>query len=328
MIKHNLLHRYPLYVVLLLLILFIPFLVKDEYSMQILVLTSILAIFALSYDFIIGYTGQFSMGHQAFFGLGAYITAILGKNLGLDPWLCVPAVILGSGLVGLIIGAISLRTRGAFFAIVTLGFAMILWMVAMGWRGITNGMMGISSIPPLTISIPFLSHIEFDSPHSFYYLAVALLIFTIYLIQRLLRSRFGTALKALRENEERAVSLGINAFRYYLAAFTIASILAGLAGFLYAEFIQQVSPIVLSMSYLEMGLIMVIVGGSGTLGGPILGAVILAYLPEMLRMTEELRFILFGIVLIVFIVFMPQGIYPNIIKLCKRYLFRKKWIHN
>jgi branched-chain amino acid transport system permease protein len=141
-------------------------------------------------------------------------------------------------------------------------------------------------------------------------------------MQRLLRSRFGTALKALRENEERALSVGINAFLNYLAAFTIASILAGLAGFFYAEFILQVSPIVLSISYLEMGLIMVIVGGSGSLGGPILGAVILTFLPEMLRITEELRFILFGIILIVFIVFMPQGIYPNIKKIINKLILK------
>ncbi len=322
MTSHNLLHRYLIYFVSLLLIIFTPILVKDEYLLQIIVLTIILAIYALSYDFIIGYTGQFSMGHQAFFGLGAYITAILGKRFGIEPWLCLPVVMIGCGLVGLIIGAISLRTRGAFLAIITLGFAMILWMVAMGWREVTNGMMGISSIPPLTITIPFLSSFEFDSSHSFYYLAVALLLFTIYLMQRLLRSRFGTALKALRENEERALSVGINAFLNYLAAFTIASILAGLAGFFYAEFILQVSPIVLSISYLEMGLIMVIVGGSGSLGGPILGAVILTFLPEMLRITEELRFILFGIILIVFIVFMPQGIYPNIKKIINKLILK------
>ncbi|MCK5703304.1 MAG: branched-chain amino acid ABC transporter permease, partial [Cyclobacteriaceae bacterium] len=321
---HKTLYKQIIYFVLFLLIIFIPYMVKDEYLMQIIVLTIILAVFALSYDLIIGYTGQLSMGHQAFFGLGAYLTAIFGKTFGFDPWLCLPVVIIGNGLLGLAIGAISLRTRGAFLAIITLGFAMILWMIAMGWREITKGMMGISSIPHLTISIPFLSKVEFDSPYSFFYLAITLLFFTVFLLQRLLSSRFGTALKALRENEERAISVGINAFRYYLAAFTIASILAGLAGFAYAEFILQVSPIVLSISYLEMGLIMVIVGGSGVLQGPILGAVVLAFLPEMLRISEEFRFILFGIILIVFIVFMPQGIYPNITKFGNRFIFKRK----
>jgi branched-chain amino acid transport system permease protein len=301
-----------------------PFVAANEYFFHVLVLTCIFAIFALSYDLVIGGMGQISLGHQAFLGVGAYVSAILSSKLGIPVWLCLPAAVLAAGTVGLFIGYISLRIRGAYLAIVTLGFAMILWMVVMGWRSVTSGQMGIREIPPLAISLPFLPRIEFDSPEKFYYLALSFLLFTICFISRLMKSRLGLAITALRENEDRSAALGIGAFGHFISAFSISAALAGFSGFAYAHYIAFVDPKILSQYYMVIGLIMVIVGGTATIGGPVIGAFIFFFLPEWLRIAQEARLIVFGAVLLIFITLMPQGIYPALLTL-SRFVANKGW---
>ena len=169
-----------------------------------------------------------------------------------------------------LIGYVSLRIRGAYLAIVTLGFAMILWMIAMGWRTVTNGQMGIREIPPLVIGLPFLPRKSSILRGKYYYLALVFLLFTMYFIWRLMKSRLGIAITALRENEDRSAMLGIGAFGHFLSAFTISAALAGFAGFAF-HYIAFVDPKILSMYYMITGLIMVIVGGTTTMGGPVVG---------------------------------------------------------
>jgi branched-chain amino acid transport system permease protein len=287
-----------------------PVVVDNEYFTNVLVLTCIFAIFALSYDLVIGGMGQISLGQHAFLGLGAYVSGILSSKLGVPVWLCLFAAVFATGAVGFFIGYVSLRIRGAYLAMVTLGFAMILWMLAAGWRTVTNGQMGIREIPPLAISLPFLPRIEFDSPTKYYYVALVFLLFTIYFISRLMKSRLGLAITALRENEDRSAILGIGAFAHFLSAFTISAAMAGFAGFAYVHYIAFVDPTILSQYYMITGLIMVIVGGTTTIGGPIVGALVFFFLPEWLRIAQEARLILFGATLLIFNIMMPQGIYP------------------
>lgn len=307
-----------IYGALILLAVLAPIVISNEYTRHLLVLTIIFSIFGLSYDLTIGGMGQVSLGHQAFFGLGAYISALLSVRLNVPVWLCLPAAIFGTGILGLFIGYVSLRTRGAYLAIVMLGFAMILWMIIMGWREVTLGQMGVSGIPPVSISIPFLPDLIFDSPLSYYYLALALLLFVIYFISRLNQSKLGRAVAGVRENEERALLLGINVFSHLLKMFTIAAMVAGLAGFAYAHYIAFVDPKVLSVYYMGMGLIIVIIGGSGTLFGPLFGAFIFFFVPEWLRIAEDIRLVFFGLVLLAFILLMPEGIYPRLVMLWGR----------
>jgi len=313
MIDRCLRNKYIKYGFLLVLVIIAPLVISSNYTRHLLVTTFIFAIFALSYDLIIGGMGQLSLGHQAFFGLGAYIASLLSVRLQLPAWFCLPAAVAGAGILGLLIGYISLRTRGAYLAIVMLGFAMILWMIAMGWRDLTYGNRGVRGISPISISIPFLIEIKFDSPLSYYYIALALLLFVTYFINRLKQSRFGRAVAGIRENEDRAVLLGINSFGHLLAMFTLAAMIAGLSGFAYAHYIAFVDPKVLSVYYMSMGLVMVIVGGSNTLLGPIFGAFAFCFIPEWLRIAEDVRMIFFGIILLAFIILMPEGIYPKII---------------
>jgi branched-chain amino acid transport system permease protein len=292
-----------------------PLAITSGYIRHLFVITLIFASFALSYDLVVGGMGQLSLGHQAFFGVGAYVTGLLSVRLQMPIWFCLIASVGGAGIFGLLIGYVSLRTRGAYLAIVMLGFAMILWMIAMGWRGLTYGQMGVRSIPPISFSIPFLVEVRLDSPFSYYYFALGLLLFAVYTISRLKQSRFGRAMSGIRENEDRALLLGIDSFVHLLVMFTLAAMLAGLSGFAYAHYIGFIDPKVLSVYYMSMGLIMVIVGGSGTLLGPIFGAFIFFFIPEWLRVAEEVRMVFFGMVLVGFIILMPQGIYPKLVGL-------------
>ena len=301
-----------------------PLLIRNDYIRHVLVLTLIFAIYSLSYDLIIGGMGEVSLGHQAFFGAGAYIAGLLSVRLHVPVWLCLAGAVAGTGILGLFIGYVSLRMRGAYLAIVTLGFAMMLQIIVMGWRKITYGQMGVRGIAPPSISLPFLPECRFDSPLSYYYLALFFLIFVVYFLSRLKQTRFGRAVTGLRENEERAVLLGIDPLGHFLAMFTLAGMVAGVAGFAYAHYIGFVDPKVLGVYYMGTGLIMVIVGGSGTVPGPILGAFVFFFVSEWLRIAQEIRMVFFGLVLLAAIILMPEGIYPKFAGLWRKTVGREK----
>ena len=301
----------------------LPFIFTDAYLRHILVMTCIFAVMASGLNIAVGYMGEISLGHAAFFGIGAYTSALLTLKLGQPVWLGWLAGIALAGVVGFLIGYVSLsRTRGIPFAIITFGFGLVLWLLCQQWYDLTSGSYGLSKIPPPVIAIPLLPSIELRSPFLYYYLALACLVFTIYLIRRLLKSRFGRAVVALRENRGLASSVGIDALWNFVFAFTLSAILTAFAGAMYAHHIRLISPALLGMDYIFMMLIMVIVGGRGTLAGPILGAAIFVLVPEWLRVAERLRPVLLGIVFLVCIVLMPRGIYPALAALWKSTLQR------
>lgn len=317
--------RYASYLVLLLLALVAPIVIKSDYLREVFVLTYIFALLALSFDIVMGWMGQFDFGHAAFFGLGVYGGALVAESshgLGLSPWLGFLAGIVAAAALAAPIGYISLRRlRGWYLAIVTFGFGGVLYLVALNWYDLTLGMTGIYNIPYPIIALPGLPSIALDSSFSYYYFTLSLLILALYLISRLLRTRFGRALISLRENEELARSTGVSALKHYLIAFTLAGALAGLAGATWVFYIRSASPMQLGLSYLFMMLIMVVVGGTGTLAGPVIGAFIYTWGSELLRFTVELRFLILGVILLVFIIFVPRGIYPALVSL-KEYLSR------
>lgn len=317
-------HKCLAYSALLVVAIALPFILRDSYMRHLLVMTCIFAVLALSLDIIMGYMGQISLGHAAFFGIGAYASALLCTRLGTPVWLGWLAAIVCAGAAGFFLGYISLRrTREVTLAIITFGFGLVLWLVCNNWYEFTYGRTGITKIPPPVLAIPWLPSITFQSAFSYYYLVLALLLVTVYLVSRLLRSRFGRAVIALRENEGLASSVGVDAFRYYVLAFTLATALAGLAGAAYGHYVRFISPDLLGLEYLFMMLIMVMVGGRGTMAGPILGAAIFVLVPEWLRMAEQLRPVLLGMIFLACIVFMPQGIYPRLVSLWNRFIVQR-----
>lgn len=281
----------------------VPLLVGDAFLRHLLVLWGIFTLLALSMNFVFGYIGELSFGHAAFFGLGAYGSALISLQLGVSPWLGLLFGAALAGLAGLVIGYATLRIKGPQFAIVTLAFASILYVIDLNWIDLTRGPMGLTQIPPFSVA-----GLALTSELFYYYLLLALVVATVYLAWRLMNSPAGRAMIGLRENEALAQAIGINVLRYKLLAFVLATIVAGLAGSVYAHYLRFIDPVVFTPLYVIAMIISVVVGGRGTLAGPVLGALIFTFVPEYLRIAGELRLVIFAAVLMLFIMFMPQGL--------------------
>lgn len=315
------LEKYKHFIFLLILTIvgvLLPLIIRAPYQRHLLVLTIIFGILALSLDVIMGKMGQYSFGHQTFFGMGAYTTAILAVKVGLPVWLCFFAGIFFAGFFGFIVGFISLRkARGVYLAIITLGLGKVTWLIANNWYALTGGNSGVPLVPFISFRVPFAGQIVLENESSYYYFALASLVIIIHVIYVWENSRIGRAVDGIRENEQLASSVGINPFKCYLLAFTFASALAGIAGVIYAHYQGHVAPDTLSMHYMFWMLVMVLVGGMRTFTGPILGAFLFVFLPEWLVAAKEFRMIAFGIIVLICIIFLRQGIVPSLVSLWK-----------
>jgi len=283
--------------------LVLPLLLPGPYHRHVLVLAGLFTLMALGFDLVLGYLGELSLGHAAFFGIGAYTTALLTRNFGTPFPLDLLLAGLFTGIFGLLIGAPSLRLRGPYFAIVTFGFAEILHLVALNWTSLTRGPMGLPDIPHAQLG-PF----RITSELGYYYLVLALIGVAILVTRRLLESTVGHAFLAIRENEELASAAGIPTFRFKLLAFVIGMIFAGAAGSVYARYVHFVDPTAFSFYYTVTVVSMVIVGGQGSIAGTTLGALAFTLVPEYLRVAERARLVIFGALLMLAIVFMPDGL--------------------
>lgn len=313
------------YLVILALAIVAPLVLRNPFHIELLCVSLIFGILALSLDITIGGMGQLSFGHQAFFGLGAYMAAIIALGLGGGgAWLGLAGGVAFAGAVGFVIGFLCLRAlRGIHLAIVTFGFAALMQIFANHLREITGGPRGLLFIPRPSIRIPFLPEMVLRSDLSYYYLVLAFLVLVIYLLGRFWHSRVGRAVASARENEQLASSIGISPFRYFVIAFTLACALGGLSGGLYAYHVGIVNPMLFGGYYIFIFILMVIIGGSGTMAGPVLGAFIVVWLPELMPLAEEYKFLIFGGILLAVIIFMRRGIYPSLVSLWDRFIVHK-----
>src|SRR6202045_4309448 len=291
--------------VALVIALLAPLLLPNQYAMHIGVLIMFSVMLATSFNLIVGYVGEFPLGHTAFLGVGAYSVALLSTRLSMPFHVAVLAAPLGAALFGLVIGAITLQLRGPFFVIVTLCFAEVLRLVANNWIGLTNGPMGISGIekPAWAIVGDAL-----QQKMAYYYVGVLLAAVSLFVSYRFVYSNIGRAAVAVRENRFVAQSIGISPFYLGLVTFVLASAIAGLAGGFYANYVSFVGPEVFGFSFMITMIIMVLAGGKGTLLGPVVGAVMVVLLEEFLRDFKELRFSIFGLMVIAVVLFLPRGI--------------------
>jgi len=288
-------------------LLSVPFLPIGNYQLHIIIIGCIYAVMVLSLNLITGYVGELSLGNVAFFGVGAFTSALLTLG-GVSFWVSFLAAGMVAGIFGSLIGYITLKLRGAYFVIVTLAFAEILRLIDTNWTSLTNGPMGLSNIPLPEIHIPYLLNITFSDKIHFYYLSLGLLLLALYVVYRLVNSRIGRAWVSIRENEDLAKSIGINAFNYALLAFVVGAIFTGLGGSVYAHYMSFIGPDVFSFSITVSMLIMLIMGGKGTIIGPIIGAFVFTALPEYLRIAQLYRLSILGIILIFAVIFLPAGI--------------------
>ena len=282
-----------------------PLLIQNEYAVHIGILIMFSTILATSFNLIVGYVGEFPLGHTAFLGIGAYTAALLSARLGMPLQVTVIAAAAVAALFGLAIGAITLRLRGPFFVIVTLCFAEVLRLIASNWIGLTNGPMGISGIekPAWTSSGSVL-----QQKVMFYYVGLLLAVVSIYVSYRFVYSNIGRAAIAVRENRFVAQSVGIWPFYLGLVTFVLAAAISGIAGGFYAHYVSFVGPEVFGFSFMISMIIMVLAGGKGTLVGPVVGAAIVVLLEEYLRDFKELRFSIFGLMVIAVVLFLPRGL--------------------
>ena len=282
---------------------------NSPYVLFAMTLTLCYAIPAMALNLLLGYTGLVSLGHMGFAGAGAYITAFLMKK-GLAPFpLSLAAGTLAAGLVGALVGAPCLRLRSHFFIIVTLAVGMMLFLLFNNLDWLTGGAAGLPGIPRPGPFGPGFAVIDPRRPAGFYLLAVTIFLLVFMIQYAIVYSDFGRSLAAIRQDETLAASRGVDVFAHKLAIFTVSAALAGLGGGLQVEFLRAAAP--QSFGFLEnVNLVLiVIVGGAGSLFGPVLGALLFVALPELLRATDALRMLLFGAALLVLALFAPRGLW-------------------
>ncbi len=278
---------------------FVPAMGLGGYVLNIMVMIFIFAMLAVSLDLVMGWAGQFSFAHAAFFGIGAYTTAILQRDFGTGFWMNLPAGIVVAGLCGLVLGLPALRLRGHFLAIVTIAFQTIVYLALTQWQSLTGGQFGIE-VKPVD---------GFGSIDRFYYLALGLSVVTVVIGWCLTHSRLGQAWQAVRDDEVLARAIGLNTTASKLAAFVVAAGFAGAAGVLIAHHIRGVTPDDFTVLTSATIVAMVVVGGRGTIWGPLLGAVVFTALPEVLGFAANYKLIIYGFLMIVMIIVMPQGVF-------------------
>ncbi len=279
--------------------------VLARHQLSILVDLLIFGLFAMSLDLIMGYTGMVSFGHAAYFGLGAYGSALV--LIHFEPPIPV-ALLAGALLAGVVaapVGWFSTRATGIYFAMLTLAFAQLLYTVAYKWRDLTGGSDGIAGVPKTTL---FWGGPSLAERRTFYYLVAVIVVLSLLACRALVRSPFGRALQAIRENEHRFVSLGRDSRPFKLVVFVIAAAFAGLAGALFAPFRGFASPEVMFWVLSGQGLMMVITGGIGTLVGPLIGAMVFLLVQEILSSYTEHWMIFTGAVFVLIVIFLPGGV--------------------
>lgn len=285
-----------------------PFIARNDYQLTVMSTAYIFAIATLGLNLITGYTGQFNLAHSGFMAVGAYTVGILTVD---HQWPFWPAFAL-SGLAavvpGFFIGLVSLRLKGHYFSILTLCIGYIMFLVIEKWDALTHGPVGIIGIPaPGAIATPF-GTVAFESPRTLYYLVFVFLVLGAWLMGRIVHSLLGRTFEAIRNSEELAESLGIDLMRNKVLAFMLSVFYAGMAGGLYAGFVRFLGPGIASVeSTFDMTMYM-LVGGIGTLLGPLLGALAVPWLTQYLQFLQEYRFIVFGPILILLVIFLPHGL--------------------
>ena len=296
-----------IYVILGATVALLPFIIQSNYWLYMFTILGIFIILVSSLDLLYGHTGLVSLGHAAFFGIGAYSCALLQLKFGL-PFLV--SLFLGTILttfLAAIIGWPMLRIRGPYFALGTLALGTIITIIIYNWDSLTGGV-SLSGIPVLPeVQILGLS-VDFSSKRSYYYIIYSSLFIIVFFLHRLINSRTGRAFASIRENQDLAQAHGINVLRYKLISFSTASAISAIAGALYANYMGAIEPGIAGSHMSFNLLVMIVVGGAGTITGAIIGPMLLWFVPELLEAAQAYRPLFFGLLLLIVIIFMPSGI--------------------
>ena len=281
-----------------------PLVAANDYYIYVMALAFISAIAAIGLNLILGYTGQLNLAHAGFMAIGAYTVGILTVDYGVPYWIAFALAGPIAALLGLPAGLISLRLKQDYFAIFTLCIGLIIYLVIEKWDALTHGVVGIMDIPRPSPVGP----IAFDTPTANYYLVLFFLVLSLFVMDRIVRSILGRAFMAIRNGEDLAEALGVPLMRTKVLAFVISTFYAGLAGALYAGFVRFIGYNLASEANAFDQIAFILVGGLGTLSGPIVGALLLTWATQSLQFLQDYRLIIYGPLLILIVMFMPKGL--------------------
>ena len=284
------------------LLFLVPLFTQQPYILRTLIYANMFVIFAVSWDFISGYTGQINFGHALFFGVAAYTSALLNKHLGWQPWATIPIGALGAVIAGVLMCLPALRLRGPYLSLVTLAFPLILLGIIFSFTDFTGGELGISGLDRIS-----------ESKTVDFYVSALVMIVSVFIMWKLTDARSslvrtGLIFHAIREDEIAARASGINTIRYKLLAFAVGAFFAGIAGGFYAHFMRIAGPSTLELALSFQAIIWTVFGGIVSIYGPFVGVYLLYPLMEFLRVVPEVRYIIFAGIVILILLFMPEGI--------------------
>jgi branched-chain amino acid transport system permease protein len=281
-----------------------PFLAANDYYIYVMALAYIMAIATIGLNLVLGYTGQLNLAHAGFMAIGAYTVGILTVDHGVPYWIAFLLAGFVAAAVGFAAGIVSLRLKSHFFAIFTLCVGFIIYLIIEKADRLTHGTVGIAAIP----APAGIGPIQFTSTIPQYYLVFAFLVLSLWLMSRIVNSLLGRSFIAIRNSEELAETLGINLMRTKVLAFVLSTFYAGVAGALYAGFVRFLGPDLAREHHTFDMMAFILVGGIGTLFGPVLGAVLLTWVTQSLQFLQDYRMIVFGPLLILLVMYFPQGI--------------------
>lgn len=291
----------------LILLAAFPLFVKSPYILRVATTALINIMLTLGLNVVTGYMGQTSFGTAAFWGIGAYVAAILSTRFGIGTELLVILAPLVAGLFAFLLGLCVLKLKGYYMAIVTLGFCEVVRLVELNWMSLTRGPMGITNIPKLN----FFGQ-KIGNNAGTFLVALALTVLVTYVVWKLMNSRIGLTITSIRDDEIATQSMGIDVVKYKIGAFTLYGMICGLAGAFYAHFMSYIDPTMFKTVNSTEVIIMVIFGGLGSIPGSYLGAIVLTILTELLRDLLEYRMLIYGLLLVVMMIVKPDGILGNI----------------
>ncbi|HUP51842.1 MAG TPA: branched-chain amino acid ABC transporter permease [Longimicrobiales bacterium] len=289
---------------LLVVAIVFPLAVDNPYLVSVVVTAYVIAIAVYGLDVLLGYTGQLSLAHAGFFGIGGYTVGVLTADHGFSFWTALPVALALTVALAHLIGLAALRTRHDYFAIFTLAVGVMIVIVIDRWAEVTGGTDGLIGIPPP----PAIGPLQFDTLTGQYYLALAFLLLTIYVVWALVHSLVGRTFLAVRNSEDLARAVGIDAGRTHQLSFVISAALAGLGGSLYAVFLGYIGPAMGNVQMTFMMLVYLMIGGVASLAGPLVGTLLVMGLMQALQAFNEYQMMVLGPILVVVIIFFPHGL--------------------
>jgi branched-chain amino acid transport system permease protein len=281
----------------------VPLFVKSTYFLLVLNMVGLNTIVVLGLNLLIGYAGQISLGHGAFYGMGAYFSGVLTATYGISPWISMVIAMVCTGFIAWVIGIPTLKLKGHYLVMATLGFNIIVSILLVEWDVVTGGPNGLPGIPYLAIG-----DFTFNSDREFYYLIWLFTFGAIILSMNLVYSRVGRALRAIHGGETAAHTFGVDVRKYKVKVFVLSAVFASVAGSLYAHYITFISPKSFDFMYSIQVVVMVIVGGMGSIWGSLFGSIAMTLLSEALAVVGKYNIIAFGLILVLVLIFVPEGL--------------------